>query len=95
LEDKDMNKRLNEALAILDEINADDASTEARGRRAHARVLAMIEFAEEIAEQRREQRIANLLTLAQFGKKDSQAALNEARRLLGIDTETKTLKGVA
>lgn len=90
-----MNKRLEEALSILGDIDAEDASNDARGRRAHARVLAMIEFADEVAELRREQRIANLLKLAQFGKKDSQAALNEARRLLGVDTETKTLKGVA
>ncbi|NKX52200.1 hypothetical protein HER39_16820 [Arthrobacter deserti] len=80
-----MNSRLQEAIAILGEIEADDASTEARGRRAHARVIAMIEFADEVSAMRREQRIANLLALAQLGKKDSQAALDEARRLLALD----------
>jgi hypothetical protein len=90
-----MNARLHEALAILGDIDADDASTEARGRRAHARVIAMIEFADEVSGMRREQRIANLLALAQLGKKDSQPALNEARRLLALDEVPSALKGAA
>jgi hypothetical protein len=79
----------------LGDIDADDASTEARGRRAHARVIAMIEFADEVSGMRREQRIANLLALAQLGKKDSQPALNEARRLLALDDASSALKGAA
>lgn len=90
-----MNHRLHEALAILGDIDAEDASTDARGRRAHARVIATIEFADEVSALRREHRIANLLTLAQLGKKDSQAALDEARRLLALDKDSKALKGVA
>ena len=90
-----MNARLHEAIAILGDIDADDASTEARGRRAHARVIAMIEFADEVSGMRREQRIANLLTLAQLGRKDAQSALNEARRLLAAEEEPAKLKGAA
>lgn len=90
-----MNSRLQEAITILGEIEADDASTEARGRRAHARVIAMIEFTEEVSAMRREQRIANLLTLAQMGKKDSQAALNEARRLLALDVDSEIQRDAA
>jgi hypothetical protein len=90
-----MNERLAEAIAILGDIEADDASNDARGRRAHARVIAMIEFADEVSGMRREQRIANLLTLAQMDKKDSKTALEEARRLLELDTGTRALKTAA
>lgn len=90
-----MNERLAEAIAILGDIEADDASNDARGRRAHARVIAMIEFADEVSGMRREQRIANLLTLAQMDKKDSKTALEEARRLLELDTESRFLKTAA
>jgi hypothetical protein len=90
-----MNERLAEAIAILGDIEADDATNEARGRRAHARVIAMIEFADEVSGMRREQRIANLLTLAQMDKKDSKIALEEARRLLELGTEAAVLKTAA
>ena len=90
-----MNERLVEAIAILGDVEADDASNDARGRRAHARVIAMIEFADEVSGMRREQRIANLLTLAQMDKKDSKTALEEARRLLELDTESRVLKTAA
>lgn len=90
-----MNERLAEAIAILGDIEADDATNEARGRRAHARVIAMIEFADEVSGMRREQRIANLLTLAQMDKKDSKIALEEARRLLELGTEATVLKTAA
>ena len=90
-----MNQRLAEAIAILGDVEADDASNDARGRRAHARVIAMIEFADEVSGMRREQRIANLLTLAQMDKKDSKPALEEARRLLELDMGSRALKNVA
>jgi hypothetical protein len=90
-----MNQRLAEAIAILGDVEADDASNDARGRRAHARVIAMIEFADEVSGMRREQRIANLLTLAQMDKKDSKTALEEARRLLELDTASRVLKTAA
>ena len=90
-----MNQRLAEAIAILGDVEADDASNDARGRRAHARVIAMIEFADEVSGMRREQRIANLLTLAQMDKKDSKTALEEARRLLELDSESRVLKTAA
>ncbi|MCW2134287.1 hypothetical protein [Arthrobacter sp. VKM Ac-2550] len=90
-----MNERLAEAIAILGDVEADDASNDARGRRAHARVIAMIEFADEVSGMRREQRIANLLTLAQMDKKDSKSALEEARRLLELDTKSTVLKTAA
>lgn len=80
-----MNKGLAEALEILGEIERDDASQEARGRRAHARVLTMMELVQETSRTRREQRIANLLKLAELDKKGSSRALKEARRLLAED----------
>jgi hypothetical protein len=55
----------------------------------------MIEFADEVSGMRREQRIANLLTLAQMDKKDSKSALEEARRMLELDTESTVLKTAA
>lgn len=81
---------LNDALELLSSTEPDDASVEARGLRAHARVLAMVEMAREAARTRREQRIANLLLLAQLDKKDSNRALKEARRLLFDEGETAT-----
>lgn len=77
-----MEKLLNEALEILRGTDANDTRTKARGRRAHARVLAMINFADETARLSREQRIANLLTLARTDHDDAEWALNEARRML-------------
>lgn len=73
---------LTEALQILKGTNADDSRVKARGRRAHARVLAMINFADETARLSREQRIANLLMLAKMDHEDSQWALDEARSML-------------
>lgn len=79
-----MNDIVLEALNILGDTDTDDSGPEARGRRAHARVLAMIELARESGRSRREQRIANLLTLAQLDKKDASDALREARRLMSL-----------
>ncbi|REE04267.1 hypothetical protein LG284_14085 [Citricoccus nitrophenolicus] len=73
---------LTEALQILKDTDADDSRVKARGRRAHARVLAMINFADETARLRREQRIANLLMLARMSHDDSEWALDEARSML-------------
>ncbi|GAA4758798.1 hypothetical protein [Citricoccus nitrophenolicus] len=73
---------LTEALQILKGTNADDSRVKARGRRAHARVLAMINFAEETARLSREQRISNLLMLARMDHEDSAWALEEARNML-------------
>ncbi|MEE1622405.1 hypothetical protein ACQ3I4_13000 [Zafaria sp. Z1313] len=76
---------LDEALEVLSGTDPEDASAEARGRRAHARVLAMIEMARQAEASQREQRIANLLLLAQLDKKDAGPALKEARRLMAED----------
>lgn len=83
-----MNDVISEALNVLGNTDADDSGPEARGRRAHARVLAMIELARESGRSRREQRIANLLMLAQLDKKDSSEALREARRLMSLDEDS-------
>ena len=80
-----MKDLLAEALDVVHATDACDSSTEARGRRAHARVLATIELADATAKLHREQRIANLLQLAQLDTKDSRWALKEARRLLSAD----------
>jgi hypothetical protein len=77
-----MKNLLVEALEILRGTDANDTRTKARGRRAHARVLAMINSADEMAKLSREQRIANLLSLAQLDHKDAGWALKEARRML-------------
>jgi hypothetical protein len=77
-----MKNLLTEALEILRGTDANDTRTKARGRRAHARVLAMINFADETARLSREQRIANLLALAQTDHEDAGWALDEARRML-------------
>lgn len=82
-----MDDIISEALTILGNTDADDSGPEARGRRAHARVLAMIELVRESERSRREQRIANLLQLAQLDKKDSTGALKEARRLMSFDDD--------
>lgn len=81
-----MKTLLTEALQIIRGTDENDSRTKARGRRAHARVLAMINFADETARLSREQHIANLLTLAQTGHEDAEWALSEARRMLS-DTE--------
>ncbi len=80
-----MKNLLTEALKILRDTDADDVRTKARARRAHARVLAMINFADETARLSREQRIANLLALARLDHEDSVWALEEARRMLSED----------
>ncbi|MDI3330273.1 MAG: hypothetical protein QJR09_05975 [Micrococcus sp.] len=80
-----MKHLLTEALEVLGATDADDVRTRARARRAHARVLAMINFADETARLSREQRIANLLALAQTGHEDAQWALDEARRMLSTE----------
>jgi hypothetical protein len=77
-----MKNLLVEALEILRGTDANDTRTKARGRRAHARVLAMINSADEMAKLSHEQRIANLLSLAQLDHKDAGWALKEARRML-------------
>ena len=89
------NRILDEALDILGVTEIDDSSQEARGRRAHARVLAMIEMVRESEKSRREQRIANLLLLAQLDKKDSGPALKEARRLMAEDDHRPAIHSVA
>jgi hypothetical protein len=76
-----MKNLLAEALEILRDTEANDTRTKARGRRAHARVLTMIDLADETAKLSREQRIGNLLALAQLDK-ESGWALEEARRML-------------
>ncbi|MEO9248029.1 hypothetical protein ABDK96_10075 [Citricoccus nitrophenolicus] len=80
--DRDTRTLLSDALQILKGTDADDSRVKARGRRAHARVLAMINFADETARLSREQRIANLLMLAKMDHEDSQWALDEARAML-------------
>ncbi|NUL46477.1 hypothetical protein F7P69_14910 [Cellulosimicrobium funkei] len=80
--DRDTRTLLSDALQILNGTDADDSRVKARGRRAHARVLAMINFADETARLSREQRIANLLMLAKMDHEDSQWALDEARAML-------------
>lgn len=71
-----------EALRILGETKAKDAGSVARARRAHARVLAMLDINMQMARQNREQRIANLLQLAQTDSVSSEWALQEAKRML-------------
>lgn len=80
--DRDTRMLLAEAMQILKGTDADDSRVKARGRRAHARVLAMINFADETARLSNEQRIANLLMLAQMDHEDSAWALDEARSML-------------
>lgn len=77
-----MKELLTEALQILKGTDANDTRTRARGRRAHARVLAMINFADETAKLSREQRIANLLALARTDHEDAAWALREAHQML-------------
>ncbi|MGM7669826.1 hypothetical protein [Microbacterium sp. A93] len=76
-----------EALEILRGTDANDTRPKARGRRAHARVLAMINFADETARLSREQHIANLLALAKTDHADADWALGEARRMLSEQNE--------
>lgn len=80
--DRDTRTLLTDALRILQDTEADDSRVKARGRRAHARVLAMINFADETARLSREQRISNLLMLARMDDEDSAWALAEARTML-------------
>jgi hypothetical protein len=80
-----VDRRLAQARKILRGTGADDAGTQARGRRAHARVLAMIAQAEATDRLCREQRIANLLALARIDPDAADRALSEARRLLAED----------
>ncbi|GAA1659163.1 hypothetical protein GCM10010977_08470 [Citricoccus zhacaiensis] len=80
-----MKNLLTEALTILGNTEVNDTRHKARGRRAQARVLAMISVADATARMYREQRIANLLVLAQMEKDYADWALSEARRLLSAD----------
>lgn len=80
-----MKNLLTEALTILRGTKANDTSNKARGRRAHARALTMVSLADETAELRREQRITNLLTLAQVDTTQADRALREARRMMAED----------
>jgi hypothetical protein len=77
--------RLTQARKIIAGTEANDTGTKARGRRAHARVLAMIAQAEATELLCREQRIANLLALARLDQATAGWALGEARRLLSED----------
>lgn len=70
-----MNRRLRKALKIISDVDAEDASMGARGHRAHARVIAMIESAEQVAGIREQALIANLLTVAGMNIPESDAAL--------------------
>jgi hypothetical protein len=80
-----VNELLARALEVLGDTKVNDASTKARGRRAHARVLAMIGLSDSTERLAREQRIANLLTLARVDGVDADWALAEARRMLAED----------
>lgn len=82
-----MDELLTEATKILGDTKAKDAGANARARRAHARVLAMLDMNLRMARQQREQRIANILQLAQTNAEDSEWALREARRMLHDDPE--------
>jgi hypothetical protein len=77
-----MNQRLREALDIISGVDAQDASMVARGHRAHARVLAMIECAEQVDRLREQALVANLLTLARMDTAASDTALSQALALL-------------
>lgn len=68
-----------EARKIIGGVTRSDSSAEARGQRAHARVLAMIETAEQA-------RIANLLAVAAMSRRESGSAYAEAVAALGLNT---------
>lgn len=80
-----MEDLLTEARAILGETKAEDAGSSTRARRAHAHVLAMLDMNVRMARQHSEQRIANLLHLAQTSAEDAEWALSEAQRMLRED----------
>lgn len=86
-----MDELLTEATKILGDTKAKDAGANARARRAHARVLAMLDMNVRMARQQREQRIANLLQLAQTSAEDSDWALREAQRMLHDDQDGTAL----
>jgi hypothetical protein len=79
-----MNRRLREALEIISDVDAKDASISARGHRAHARVIALIEYAEQVTGIREQALIANLLTVAGMNIPESNAALERALALLAV-----------
>jgi hypothetical protein len=83
-----MNRRLSEALKIISDVDAQDASVVARGNRAHARVMAMIEYADQVTGLREQALIANLLTVAGMNIAESDAALKQALALLSKQTGT-------
>lgn len=85
-----MDDLLTEAMTILGDTKAKDAGSSARARRAHARVLAMLDMNMRMARQHREQRIANLLQLAQASAEDAEWALSEAQRMLREDAADPT-----
>lgn len=82
-----MNQRLREALEIISEVDPEDASVVARGNRAHARVIAMIEYADQVAGLREQALIANLLTVAAMNIPQSDTALTRALTLLSEPTD--------
>jgi hypothetical protein len=84
-----MNQRLREALEIISDVDAEDASVVARGNRAHARVTAMIEYAEQVTGIREQALIANLLTLAGLNIPESDAALQRTLALLSEPSRTR------
>ena len=86
-----MKKLLTEALEIVKATEPSDIRTKARGRRAHARVLATISLARATAAACREQRIANLLILAQIEGHEADWALREAHRMLADDQHATTI----
>lgn len=90
-----MDDLLTEAMRILGDTKAKDAGASARARRAHARVLAMLDMNMRMSRQQREQRIANLLQLAQTDADDAEWALQEAQRMLRDDDETSLIRPVA
>lgn len=82
-----MDPRLLEALEIIAKIESEDASPIARGHRAHARVLTMIELTKQVGGLREQALIANLLTVADKGLPQSEFALKRALDLLGKSLE--------
>ncbi|MCU6480483.1 hypothetical protein [Arthrobacter sp. A2-55] len=77
-----MNEAIRAAKAILAKVRFDDATTTARGRRAHARVVATIEAAEQLAGIETQLRIANLVALSGLGGDAALKARAEAEELI-------------
>lgn len=91
----DVDDLLTEARRILGNTKAKDAGASARARRAHARVLAMLDMNVRMARRHREQRIANLLQLAQSDADDAEWSRHEAQRMLRNDDQTSSIRPVA